>query len=97
MHIDLNGLPYILNLRWPGNGAELVAEIVDESFTSGVVRAQVSDIDGVVALIERVSGLLPDADVVGEIAGSFDELLRDRDLCGFPGSAETALPKASGM
>ncbi|MEM1300316.1 MAG: hypothetical protein AAGH68_13670 [Pseudomonadota bacterium] len=97
MHIDLNGLPYILNLRWQGSGSELAAEVVDEGFVSGVVRAPVSDIDGIVALIERVSGILPDADTVGEIAGSFDELLRDRDLRTFAEAAETTLPKASGM
>lgn len=97
MHIDLNGLPYILNVHWSDGGTELVAEIVDEGFTAGVTRTVIERIDCVTALIERAAGITPDEETLTEIASYLDEHLQDLQLRTFSDETSVPLSEASGM
>lgn len=78
MLIDLNGMSYHLKIRESGDGFGFVTEIADEAFHFGMVRETVSDTSGVVELVSRFSGILPDTDVLEQIQQRVEEIKWDQ-------------------
>ena len=75
MLIDVNGLPHFLTIRAVPGQSRLTATIVDEAFQFGKMTAQVRKPGHVLALIERYSGVRPDATVTAAVADTLEEVL----------------------
>ena len=80
MHIDLNGMPFILKIHWAEDGQTLLAEIVDEAFALAPMRRLVTSIPDVAGLIEDFAGLVPGRDTLRLLNSEFSELFEDQAI-----------------
>lgn len=90
MQIELNGMHYIVSLHMKNDGPMIVAEIVDEAFARPVQRAEVSGIDGVIALIRQYSGQVPPRSQLHRLAAALEEHLDTALGMALPGRSAAA-------
>lgn len=80
MRIEMNGLPYILGIRWCPKEQLLLAEIVDDGFAFDVDRRTVHSLECVRSLVHAYSGVEPDEAQLSEAAQVLTELQQDMML-----------------
>lgn len=77
MRIEVNGLPYILEIRWCPNERLLLAEIVDDGFAFDISRCTVHCLECVRTLVLDYAGVEPDEAELSDAAQILSELQQD--------------------